>query len=251
MRDEQNGSNMASGAAGRRSRFRVRRSYLWALLAMGLVVGAGALGRASVPHTFNTGDTLAAADLNTNFMALDQRITALEAKEPFAGTYPAVKGRGTEEWVCGAAPANIVVDPTVPATGGGTYPDAYGNIIFTKAGAVSMNLSLSAATSACTGMTVCSSPLTYFLISPTAQTISINAYLDDTGAVYVNGAKFLTAAGQPITLSYTTMANTPFSISFMGCSNNGPSIGFTVNDSFITKYNLQVDYDATFHRNGK
>jgi hypothetical protein len=246
MRDEHKGSNTIGFG-----RFRVRRSYLWALLVMGLIVGAGALGRASVPHTFNTGDTLAAADLNTNFMALDQRIAALEAN-PFAGTYPAVKGRGTEEWVCGVAPATINVDPTIPASGGGTYPDAYGNIIFTKGGAVSMNLSLNAATSNCTGMTVCSSPLTYFLISPTAQTISVNAYLDDSGAIYVNGAKFLTSAGQAmITLSYTAAANTPFSISFMGCSNNGPSIGFTVNDSFITKYNLQVDYDTTFHRNGK
>jgi hypothetical protein len=43
-----------------------------------VLTGAGAIVYASVPHTFNTGDTLQATDLNGNFSALDTRITALE-----------------------------------------------------------------------------------------------------------------------------------------------------------------------------
>jgi hypothetical protein len=43
-----------------------------------VLTGAGAIVYASVPHTFNSGDTLQAADLNGNFTALDTRIAALE-----------------------------------------------------------------------------------------------------------------------------------------------------------------------------
>ena len=42
------------------------------------MIGTGAVVYASVPHTFATGDTLQAADLNGNFTALDQRLAALE-----------------------------------------------------------------------------------------------------------------------------------------------------------------------------
>jgi hypothetical protein len=56
-----------------------------------IVVGGGALVRASVPHSFNTGDTLQAVDLNGNFAALDQRIAALEAGLP-SGTIVAYGG---------------------------------------------------------------------------------------------------------------------------------------------------------------
>ncbi len=45
----------------------------------------------------------------------------------------------------------------------------------------------------------------------------------------------------------------PFVLSFLACSTNGPSIGFEIFDQFITNpaYGLTVDYDRTFHRNGK
>jgi hypothetical protein len=46
-----------------------------------VITGAGAVVFASVPHTFTTGDTLKADDLNGNFAALDQRIAALEKSQ--------------------------------------------------------------------------------------------------------------------------------------------------------------------------
>jgi hypothetical protein len=59
---------------------RFGRPVLWALIAAGALIGATALVRAAVPHTFNTGDVLTADDLNTDLSALDQRIAALEAQ---------------------------------------------------------------------------------------------------------------------------------------------------------------------------
>jgi hypothetical protein len=57
----------------------MKRMHLGVGIAVVVLLGAGALVYASVPHAFNTGDTLQAADLNGNFSALDQRITALES----------------------------------------------------------------------------------------------------------------------------------------------------------------------------
>jgi hypothetical protein len=62
---------------------RISKLELWTTrigILAAVLVGAGAVAFASVPHSFTTGDTLQAADLNANFDALDQRITALEAK---------------------------------------------------------------------------------------------------------------------------------------------------------------------------
>jgi hypothetical protein len=140
-----------------------------------------------------------------------------------------------------------------PITATNPFSDAFGDVIFTSGGAMAINLSISEPTSACP-LNVCAGPITFFLKSPTDQTITVHSYLDDTGAVYVNGMQRAVAtagtAGM-VTLSYNAVANMPFSISFMGCSNNGPSIGFSIFDQFITTYGLTVDYDATFHRNGK
>lgn len=228
------------------------RKYVWAALSLGAVVGIGALVGAAVPHSFATGDTLAAADLNGNFTALDQRLAALEAKtEPFAGTYPAVHGLGSGgTWACGTAPATINVSSAVAATSF-TGSHAFGEIVFTSGGAVGMDLSLGTATVVCPTANHCAAPLTYFLKSPVDQSLTIHAYVDDDGAAYVNGTFLTNGVAGNVTAVFNVTANTPFSVSFMSCSTNGPSMGFTVNDAFITKYNLQVDYDATFHRNGK
>src|SRR5579862_2553811 len=43
-----------------------------------LAMGAAAIAYASVPRTWNDGDTLTAADLNGNFSALDNRVATLE-----------------------------------------------------------------------------------------------------------------------------------------------------------------------------
>ena len=228
------------------------RKYVWAALALAAVVGVGALVRAAVPHTFATGDTLAAADLNGNFTALDQRLAVLEAKaEPFAGTYPAVRGLGPGgAWFCGTAPTTINVSNAVAATLY-TMSNAFGDVVFTSGGAIGIDASMNGPASACAGGTICAAPLTYFLKSPVDQSLTIHAYVDNTGAAYVNGTLLSNGVNGTVTASFNVTANTPFSVSFMTCSNDGPSMAFTVNDAFITKYNLQVDYDATFHRNGK
>jgi len=233
-----------------KSKLPFKRVYLWRALVIAAIVGAGALGRASVPHTFNAGDTLAAADLNANFAALDQRISTLESKEPFAGTFPAVRGLGISSWFCGSAPTTLNLSPAATAQGSLAFSDAFGDVMFTSGGSFSVNLSLGSTVPECPTNSVCAGPVTFFLKSPVDQTITIHGYVDNAGAVYVNGTQRATAAGA-ITLSYNATANTPFSVSFVGCSNDGPSIALVVYDTFITTYNLLVDYDATFHRNGK
>jgi microcystin-dependent protein len=68
------------------------RASLWAGLAMFAVLGAGALVFGSVPHSFSTGETLTADNLNGNFAALDQRLTALEGMLLPPGTIIAFGG---------------------------------------------------------------------------------------------------------------------------------------------------------------
>jgi microcystin-dependent protein len=68
-----------------------RPALLWAAVVLVAFVGGGALVYASVPHTFATGETLSADNLNGNFTALDQRLATLEALLP-AGTIIAFGG---------------------------------------------------------------------------------------------------------------------------------------------------------------
>jgi microcystin-dependent protein len=84
-----------------------RRAYLVGGATLVAVVGAGALVAASVPHTFATGDTLTANDLNGNFSGLDQRLAALEAALLPPGTIIAWGGPGgtSADGGAGGAPA--------------------------------------------------------------------------------------------------------------------------------------------------
>jgi microcystin-dependent protein len=84
-----------------------KRPYVVGAVVGALVVGAGALVYASVPHTFATGETLTADNLNGNFSALDQRLAAVEAVLLPSGTIIAYGG-----------PASATTDggaPAVPA----------------------------------------------------------------------------------------------------------------------------------------
>jgi microcystin-dependent protein len=56
------------------------------------VVAAAAAVFAGVPHTFMTNETLAAADLNNDLSALDQRLAALESAKTPPGTIVAYGG---------------------------------------------------------------------------------------------------------------------------------------------------------------
>jgi len=79
-----------------------KRAYIGAGLALAAVVTTGAVVLASVPHSFTAGETLTAANLNSNFAALDQRIAALEAGVP-AGSVVAYGGPSGASADAGAA----------------------------------------------------------------------------------------------------------------------------------------------------
>jgi microcystin-dependent protein len=68
-----------------------KRAYVWAGITAAGILGVGALVFASVPHSFSNGETLTADNLNGNFNALDQRLTALESLLP-SGTIIAFGG---------------------------------------------------------------------------------------------------------------------------------------------------------------
>src|SRR6185369_4523409 len=85
---------------------RMKRVLLWAGLLTAGMIGGGALVYAAVPHSFTAGEPLTAANLNGNFGALDQRVSALETVLP-AGAIVAFGG-----------PARTSADggaPSVPA----------------------------------------------------------------------------------------------------------------------------------------
>ena len=42
-----------------------------------------------------------------------------------------------------------------------------------------------------------------------------------------------------------------FALSFLACSNDGPSIALDVFNAFITEHELTIDEDRTYHRNGQ
>jgi hypothetical protein len=117
-----------------------------------------------------------------------------------------------------------------------THSDAFVRVLFTNGGAVAVLLSAPTPI-ACAANTVCASPLTFFLKAPPtppSQSITVHSYLDNGGAIYLNGTPLGVAPGTP---------PTPLGI-------DGPSRGLNIVDSFITANNLSVDYDRTFHRNG-
>lgn len=218
----------------------------WYLSAISMaVVATVAVAIAAVPHTFNTGDTLTAADLNANFAALDQKLAALEAKEPFAGTYPVVLGLGNGDGFCGPAPATLNIQSTVSSLA--LTSNAFGRLLFTNAGAIALSLTTPTEPS-CANM--CVGPITFFLKSPTAQVITLHNYLDNAGAIYVDGAAVATGLGSDNTTNVSIPAG-KFALSLLPCSTDGASVRFSILDTFLTNpaYGLTVDYDRTLHRN--
>lgn len=105
----------------RLARLGARRFIPWTIAAITLIVGAGALVYGSVPHTFNTGDTLQAADLNGNFTAFEQRLTALEsAKSTVTAVMDNVAGPlttpKTAPFTSAGGPVTLVVSGSAYAT---------------------------------------------------------------------------------------------------------------------------------------
>jgi hypothetical protein len=231
--------------AARRRRIALRVLVLGVAAAM----GTAALVSASVPRTFKTGDTLTAADLNDNFTALDGRLSKVEVQEPFGGTYPAVLGLGIGPHFCGTPPPTLNLSSAAPPSNF-IASSAFGNVVFTNGGVFSLDLSPVAVT--CPTGNLCAAPVTFFLRSPRVQTIIVTNYVDDAGAVYVDGNLVASNLGA----NNRTSVNVPagdFALSFLACSTNGASLWMNVQDPFLTSadYGLTVDYDRVFHRNGR
>lgn len=252
-----------------------------AVLVPALVLAGGAIAYADTLHLWKDGETLDAADLNDNFTKLNAAVTALQqaaAADPFLaamqGTYPAVVG-GSETYntsmagfSCGAPTSLLfdVPDPMVtsmPFTG--VANGAFGHVVFTRGGAFDLSqgyLSPGAttwnqtpfATNGTPCVNLCYGPVTFFLSSPAPQAITLKGYADDgPSPIYVNGAVVvpdatpnLPAGGQPVSIPAGS-----FSLSFEACSANGASVALWIDTAFITQYGLSVDFDSTFHRNGK
>jgi hypothetical protein len=246
---------------------------LRAAIAAAIVVGGYAVARANVPHTFVDGETLRADDLNAGFAALDQRIAALEASEPFRGTFPAVIGRGehadamgqptpsSNTWFCGTAPASLNLS-SAPLTDKVLFSNAFGSVVFTNAGALSLNLdppipyaacATSGACAPCPTKEMCAEPLTFFLVSSGARSITIKSALDNVGALYVDGVQVANNLGAFPNVSTIQVPAGPFALSFLACSNDGPTIAFAIYDAFLADATsgLTIDYDRTFHRKGR
>jgi hypothetical protein len=124
----------------------------------------------------------------------------------------------------------------------------YGELIYTSGG--QFNLTQAGGPGVATCSNPCVGPITFFLNSSTAQTIVIQGYFDDgPSKIYVDGAVQATVA-----LTVNQGVNVPagaFALSMVSCSNGGFTIGFSVTNTWITTYNLTLDIDRTFHRNGK
>jgi hypothetical protein len=175
------------------------------------------------------------------------------------GTYPAVLGV-SEQWAtsiagfsCGAPTALDFDIPTASSNQGqaGIANAAFGRVVFTRGGAFDMSQGTMASpppfTTPCANL--CFGPVTFFLISPVAQVIDLGGSMDDgPSPIYINGAVAVADATANMSVPIPQGA---FSISFEACSNNGPTIAMWINTPFITQYGLEVDFDSTFHRNGK
>jgi hypothetical protein len=236
---------------------------------LAVIAGAYALARAAVPHTFADGDVLRATDLNTSFAALDQRIAVLETKEPFSGTFPAVLGLGTGKddnqtydrggtWFCGPAPdtLNVSSAPLKPDAAL-TFSHAFGSVLFTNGGAISLNQDFP--NNPCgAGQDVCAAPLTFFLTSPRAQNIVVTNAVDDAGAIYVDGKRIVQLGSFPNMMTAVPIPAGSFALSFLACSKGGAewpqaTLALAIYDRFLVDaaFDLSIDFDRTFHRNGK
>lgn len=208
----------------------------------------GSTGPQGPPGTF-AGSTDSPVVLDGG-VAINNGLT-IDGKDLFAaamtGLYPAVLGYpggfSSGHLIC-IAPTTVDVSASISAANA-----TYGEIIYTSRGAFNLTQSGAPGYTACTNF--CVGPLTFFLNSPSAQTIVLQGYFDDgPSQIYLNGAITATVGGA----SFNQGINVPagnFALSFVACSNNGPSTSFLLTNQWITTYNLSINLDRTFHRNGQ
>ena len=151
------------------------------------------------------------------------------------GTYPAVVSLSRSMgFSCG------LPDALYLQLGGG---DRFGPVVYSDRGIISLGGGLVMTT--CNN--VCYGPVTYFLDSPMPQTVKVDAYFDDKdGGVYLNGSLVKKADLRQV-VSVDVPAG-KIALSFVACSNNGPSVQFYVVNPFITEHSLTPDYERTFNR---
>jgi hypothetical protein len=103
-----------------------RRQYLWTAFVLIVGLGAGALVHAAVPHAFVANETLTAANLNSNFNALDTRTTTLETNA--AGAFNVLESASDVNQT-GAASADVVyTSVSVTLTAGTWLVEAFASV---------------------------------------------------------------------------------------------------------------------------
>lgn len=194
-------------------------------------------GTTSSPVTFSGGVTINGA-LAIN--GQDLFAASMAGLAPAVFGYP--YGFGAGHLTCGA-PTSLDVSTTVAISNA-----SYGEIIYTTQGSFNASQSAAPFTPSCSN--VCVGPLSFFLVSPSAQTVVLQGYMDDgPSKIYVDGT-----AQATVSATFNQGVNVPagpFVLSLVACSNNGFSTGFYITNQWITTYNLSIDIDRTFHRNGK
>jgi hypothetical protein len=195
-------------------------------------------GTTSSPVTFNGGTTINGA-LSIN--GQDLFAASMTGLAPAVFGYP--YGFGAGHLTCGA-PATLDLGATISSS-----TASYGEIVYTTNGAFNLsqggNGTFSAACS-----NVCVGPVTFFLSSPSAQTIVLQGGMDNgPSKIYLDGA---VVATPPVNFNQgVNVPAGPFALSLVACSSDGFSTSFYITNSWITTYNLTIDIDRTFHRNGK
>jgi hypothetical protein len=219
-----------------------------------VVAVAGMTAHALDTSWIATNQPVSSSKLKGNFDEIETRLAALEASTL---GYPAVMGATSSgDTFCGPAPTSFTVGTITNAP-----TAAYGQIFTTSEGAFSQNLTQPYATTCIVSNTTnyCRGPITFFLNNPNAaKTITISTYMDNGPSyVYVDGNQganaFLSTpiAGNAAVNTNVSIPTGSFALSFIVCSTDGPSLAITIGTKWITANSLTVDYDRTYHRNGK
>jgi hypothetical protein len=81
----------------------------------------------------------------------------------------------------------------------------------------------------------------------------VTSYLDSVGSIYVEDRMVVGNHAPTPTASTIPVPRGAFALSFMACSTDGETIALIIYDKVLNDpaFGLTVDYDRTFHRDGK
>jgi hypothetical protein len=180
------------------------------------------------------------------------------------GLAPAVVGNSYSfngSWLSNSCGAPSSINFTVPPAGNpggnaGVAGGSFGQVVYTQNGAFNLSQGNGGPLSIKAGCTsICYGPVTFFVNnpSPTTTNLIIQGWMDDgPSPIYVDGVVAVANAttNMQSTGQVVPLPSGAHSISFVACSGNDSSLAFFVSTQFISQYNLTIDYDKTFHRNG-